>query len=89
MLTFTDDERAYLTEMRAITTDRQGREHLVGLTIEETEWYLTYTRARTTGASRGPDDGHKFLALVDKHERARLHVIFAEVEARNNNSMRH
>lgn len=89
MFTFTESERAYLSEMRAITTDGHGREVLVGLTLEETAWYVAYSKARLTGEHREPEDGKEYLELYDKHERARLQVLGAEIEARNENPTRH
>ena len=41
MFTLTDDERTSLGWMRAITQDPQGRAVLVGLTFEETDFYVT------------------------------------------------
>src|SRR4051812_7464272 len=46
---FTEADRSYLTEMRAITMDGQGREVLVGLSAEETEFYMRYTKSRMKG----------------------------------------
>ncbi len=40
MFEFTDSERAYLIEQRAISEDEQGHEVLVGLTFEETSFYI-------------------------------------------------
>jgi hypothetical protein len=71
VFTFTNAERATLTALRAITTDEQGREVLVGLTFEETAFYMARVR-------RGPPTlpdlvGHqKYLELDKKHELARL-----------------
>jgi hypothetical protein len=44
MFTFTEDERACLGWTRGITQDQQGRAVLVGLTLEETDFYITYRR---------------------------------------------
>ncbi len=85
---FTDSEKVYLREMRAFSTDAQGREVLVGLTREETILYVTYGRDRMAGMSRH-DDGEKYLEFHDKHERARLSVLGAENELRNDNPPRH
>jgi hypothetical protein len=46
MLIFTDADRTHLTEMCAITTNSQGQEVLVGLTLKETEFYMEYSRQR-------------------------------------------
>jgi hypothetical protein len=82
MFTFTDDERASLSAMRAITTDGHGREVLVGLTVEETEFCMERSRRFLKG-QRDRDGRKKYLELRGKHERARLQVLGAEIEARN------
>lgn len=87
-----DRDRAFLTEMRAISTDSNGREVLVGLTADETDWYFAYCDRRISGAHRGPnysDDPDRFLALDDEHERARLEVLGAEMQKRTNNPTAH
>ena len=86
--TLTDSERAHLREMRALSTDLQGREVLVGLSFEETVFYVAYGRDRVKGISR-PDDGEKYIELHDKHERARLSVLGAENELRIYKPPRH
>lgn len=84
MTTFTDAERAYLAEMRAITTDTQGREILVGLTAEETAFYMAYARDMRS-AGRNSVDSERYLELHDKHEAARLGVLVAENQLRVDN----
>ena len=81
MFSFTDDERAHLTEMRAISTDSNGIEILVGLTIEETAFYMNYTRGRVAG-NNDHFGGEKYLQLHDKHEQARLEVLGTEIHLR-------
>jgi hypothetical protein len=88
MFEFTDSERAYLIEMRAITTDAQGREVLVGLSLEETAVYMAHCRAFLTG-DRDRDGRDAYLRLHDKHERARLEVIGTEHYVRTENPPRH
>ena len=70
MFSFTDDERAYLTEMRAITTDAIGNEVLVGLTLEETAFYMDHARQFVTG-ERDHRNADRYLELHEKHEAAR------------------
>jgi len=77
---FTDAERAYLAEMRALGRDSRGAEILVGLTAEETEWYMTYSRSLR--AEQAPSATQLYLELHDKHEAARLAIILAENERR-------
>lgn len=88
MSKFTDTERAFFTEMRAIAVDANGQSVLIGLTEAETQFYLTYSRGRLSGV----DDlagGERYLELHDKHERSRLAVIVAEVQLRNDGPTRH
>lgn len=84
MFEFTENERIYLKEMRAISTDAQGMEVLVGLTIEETAFYMARSRAFLSG-NRHRDNRDKYLALHEKHERARLEVIGTEHYVRTEN----
>ncbi|MHB1271420.1 MAG: hypothetical protein ACYCZD_01395 [Rhodanobacter sp.] len=88
MTTFTDDERAYLTEMRAITTDMQGREIFVGLTPEETDFYIGYSRDLHSN-NRSNADSARYLELNDKHEVARHAVLAAENQRRVDNPPLH
>ena len=44
MLTFHPGEREHLLEMRMLTTDRHGHELIVGLSLEDSEFYLAYSR---------------------------------------------
>jgi hypothetical protein len=84
--------REHLTEMRAIAKDRAGREVLVGLTGEETDWYFAYSAKRLSGVSRGKDhsdDRERYLALHNKHEIARLQVLGAEVQKRTDSPTSH
>jgi hypothetical protein len=83
---FSDGERAYLQEMRALATDLQGREVLIGLTFEETEFYLAHSREMMSSDELGPnhhhEDGERYLALHEKQERARFEVLAAENQKR-------
>lgn len=90
MSIFTDADRTYLTEMRSITTNSQGQEILVGLTPQETEFYMEYAKRRMDGTHRPDDrDRDRYLELHDKHECARLSVLAAESQLRNDNPQRH
>lgn len=81
---FTETEREYLTEMRAIVTDSQGREVLCGLTFAESDFYMSHVRARESGnRDHNRDNRDAFLLLHDKHERARLEILGAEIYIRN------
>ncbi|MCW2130195.1 hypothetical protein M2226_008939 [Bradyrhizobium elkanii] len=77
--------RDHLTEMRAIATDSEGREVLVGLTFEETALYFDHLASRTSGARPSAVERGRFRALRDKHELTRLQVVGAEVQKRTDN----
>lgn len=88
MFSFTNDERAHLTEMRAITTDINGHEILVGLTLEETAFYMNHSRQFLTG-DRDRHNAERYLELHNKHEAARFAVLGAEIYRRNENPQLH
>jgi hypothetical protein len=82
--------RPYLEFMRMLGRDGGGREVLVGLTYEETEWYFAHLedelganhrRALNTIAemNSGRD---RYLELHDRHEAVRQQIVMAEIEAR-------
>lgn len=76
--------------MRAISTDENGREVLVGLTLEETAWYMQHSRRfLTADRHHAPESKQKYLQLHDKHERARFGVLGAEHQLRTDNPSRH
>lgn len=81
---FSEAERVYLKEMRAISSDSQGREILCGLTREETLFYMAHSRAFVSGnRDRDRDNRDEYLKLHDKHELARLEILGAEAYIRN------
>lgn len=86
MFSFTDDERAALTD--DITTDAQGREILVGLSFEETAWYMGHLRDSRTGKD-DPEDVERYLALHQKHRLAVIGVVVAENQLRIDKPIRH
>jgi hypothetical protein len=88
MYKFSDAERAFLTEMWAITKDDQGREFLVGLTIEETSIYMTLAH-KYLSKHLNDEESQIYLKLHDKHEHARLEVIGTEAYLRVENPIRH
>lgn len=71
------ERQAHLKEMRAIDKDSEGNEVFVGLTVEETSFYLNYVQQRLAGDD-DPTDGERYLKLHDKHEKARFSVLGAE-----------
>lgn len=90
MIEFSDSERSFLEQMRGLARDDDGQEVLVGLTAEETEFYVLYGRKRASGErNRDPSSRDRYLALHQKHDLARQQVIHAENEARRDGSPRH
>lgn len=90
MIEFTAGERTFLEEMRGLARDEKGQEVLAGLTLEETEFYVSYTRRRAVGErERDPANRDRFFALHEKHDLVRRQVILAESEARRDPSPRH
>jgi hypothetical protein len=84
--------RPHLEFMRMLSRDVQGREVLVGLNSDETEWYFAHledelgpdrARRRKTAAQRTADRD-RYLELHDRHEVARIQIVLAEIEQRYN-----
>lgn len=77
-LELSERDRAHLSETQALSLDAQGRETLVGLTRDESEWYLrdqsTWFEQRTSG-TRAKADKARYIELNEKHETARIHGI--------------
>ncbi len=82
------ERQAHLKEMRAIGEDNEGNEVLVGLTVEETSFYLNYVQQRLVGDD-DPIDGERYLKFHDKHEKARFSVLGAERILRTENPSIH
>ena len=87
MAKFSDGEREILTRMGKLTRDSNGNEVLVGLTLEETYFYLNYKESQKSNAN--PPGTEMYLELHQKHVLAAQHVIFAEAEMRAENPSRH
>lgn len=82
MLKFEPGARAYLAEIRALSTDQDDNDVFVGMTMEESTWYQGYVEASFSGtANRCDGSQEKYLELQDRHESARLRVIEAEHQA--------
>jgi hypothetical protein len=86
--TFSETEREMLNEMRAITSDAHGNELLVGLTLEETDFYLAHQRDFRAGI-RHSEDRLRFLELHNKHERARCEVLGLEQYVKREDPTKH
>lgn len=79
MLKLQPDARAYLLEIRALSTDQDDNEVFVGLTVEESIWYQNYLEASFSGNTDRLDGSEeKYLALHDRHEEARRTVLAGE-----------
>jgi hypothetical protein len=87
-LELTPGEEEALTRDRALTTDSKGRLTLVGLTVEDSIWYIEHKRQwlaerMDDTLRRQSRDGRKrYLELYERHEFARLEVLGAEHEVR-------
>jgi hypothetical protein len=89
--------RPYLEFMRMLNRDDGGREVLVGLTYEETEWYFAHLEDNL-GTNRlytlktvaeMNSDNDRYLELHDRHEQARMQIVMAEIEAREAAGAKH
>ena len=79
MLKFQPGARAYLSGIRALSTDKDNNEVFVGMTIKESVWYQNYLEESFSGtADRSDGSDQKYLALHDKHEEARRTVLAGE-----------
>lgn len=85
---FTIGERAYLDEMRMLSTDNAGNEIFVGLTVEESMAY--YKFSRPSHRFNGDDEEQeRYLSLNEKMQRARFAVLGAEMVARDHKPTKH
>ena len=79
MLQLHPGARAYLSEIRALSTDEDGKEVFAGMTLAESIWYYGYAQDSFDGnVNRHDGSQEKYLALQDRHERARRRLIDAE-----------
>ena len=79
MLEFQPGARAYLSEIRALSTDQDDNDVFVGMTVKESVWYANYLEASFSGtANRDDGSQEKYLALHDRHEEARRTVLASE-----------
>lgn len=79
MLQLQPDARAYLSEIRALSTDEDDNEVFIGMTLTESVWYQNYLEQSFSGtANRSEESEAKYLALHDKHEEARRTVLAGE-----------
>lgn len=92
-LDLTKEQRWYLREIHALTTDSAGREVLVGLTRDESIEYLRHQQTRQSLRDEGrrpePEERDRFSALRDRHEQARLQVCGVMADKENNGPTSH
>lgn len=65
-------EMSYLNDVQALARDSRGREVLIGLTFEETAWYVNSSHRLL---SRHRADRQRYLDLHQKHEKARAQFL--------------
>jgi hypothetical protein len=82
-MNFTEAERFYLEDMRALSTDGEGREVFIGLSAEESAEFYEFTRIEAIERSKTSEERDRYLELHEKHEKARLQIVAAEIEARH------
>lgn len=78
LLNLTTDQRDYLQQMRALSSDEAGREIFVGLSRWESEEFL----GLLFSASRSADETDRELELAERHESIRSQIVGAEAEAK-------
>jgi len=79
MLKLQPGARAYLSEIRALSTDKDGNDVFVGLTAKESVWYQNYLNDSFAGtADRADEFEEKYLALQDRHEELRRTILAGE-----------
>lgn len=93
-LELTEAERAFQTEMRGLSTDHDGNEILVGLTVEESTWYIEHNRQwlaerlDDSAPNKSREGRVRHRELHEKHERARFQILGAEHVLRTENPTR-
>lgn len=76
MLEFQPAARAYLSKIKALSTDQHDKVVFVGLTAKESVWYADYLQESFNGqADRTGTSQEKYLALLDRHEKARQELV--------------
>ncbi|MGO4643231.1 hypothetical protein AB4Z43_32905 [Mesorhizobium sp. 2RAF45] len=80
-LVFTAEEEARYRADLSLSTDKDGKTVLAGLTLDESIWLVGHNRRdvhyRTGGSGERPtlDDKRRAVELREKHEQARLRTI--------------
>lgn len=79
MLKLQPGARAYLSEIRALSTDENDNDVFVGMTAKESVWYANFLEESFNGnADRFDGSQAKYLALHDRHEEARRTILAGE-----------
>ena len=73
-----DSERHYLRAMRALATDHDGNEHLVGLTVEETAFFMELSQCTPGGDFPSKAQIERYVGLQNRHEESRLAILDEE-----------
>jgi hypothetical protein len=83
-LKITDKQRAAKQSFSSLSTDGEGNEILVGLTFEESGWFLDYQdrRLKPRRDDRAHEDKLRYLELASRHDFARVQVLGAVYEAK-------
>ena len=68
---FLETEWAFHRSLGGLTTDSQGREVLVGLTFDETQFYLAFIRAFGREKTRDREVRERHRSLRKRYELAR------------------
>jgi hypothetical protein len=77
-----EDDRAQFEAFGDLGFDGQDREILVGLSYEETEWYLDVLERQRSGESVTEAEIDWKSVLIDRHNAARLKLTEAAYEVR-------
>ena len=68
---FLETERAFHSSLGGLTADSQGREVLIGLTFDETQFYLAFIRAFGREKTRDREVRERHQSLRKRYELAR------------------
>jgi hypothetical protein len=77
-----EDDRAQFEAFGDLGFDGQGREILVGLSYEETEWYLVVLERDRSGEYVTKAESDRKSVLVDRHNAVRHKLAEAAYEVR-------
>lgn len=79
MLNLQARERDYLFEICALSKDQDDNLVFVGMTVNDSIWYIKYLQESFAGmVDRADDSQARYLALHAKHEDARRALLASE-----------